>query len=77
MNIDFQGVYPNEFHVFDVYFASIVSLQYHPGAGTKENKKLSLEECRDIAVDMLKLRRDLAVYGSPRLEEVPCHGEQQ
>lgn len=43
---------------FDVYFASVTSMQYHPGAGTKAHDKLSLEECRDIAVRMVELRRE-------------------
>jgi hypothetical protein len=44
---------------FDVYFASVTSMQYHPGAGTKAHDKLSLEECRDIAVRMVELRREV------------------
>lgn len=43
---------------FDVYFASIAAMQFHPGAGTKEHRKLSAEECRDEALNMLKLRRE-------------------
>lgn len=42
---------------FDMYFASICSMQVHPGAGTKEHQKLTLEECRDMALAMLKIRR--------------------
>lgn len=44
---------------FDVYFASVTSMQYHPGAGTKEHARLSLEECRNIAVKMIALRREV------------------
>lgn len=44
---------------FDMYFASLVSMQVHPGAGTKEHKALSLEECRDMALSMVAIRRDL------------------
>ncbi len=44
---------------FDMYFASLVSMQVHPGAGTKEHKALSLEECRDKALAMLAIRREL------------------
>lgn len=49
--------------VFDVYFASIVSMAHcHPGAGRKGNydkpaPKLSLEECADVALKMLAVRR--------------------
>lgn len=35
---------------FDMYFASLTSMQVHPGAGTKEHRKLTLEECRDMAL---------------------------
>jgi len=44
---------------FDVYFASVCSMQYHPGAGTKEHKKLSIDECRDVAIDMVIARRSV------------------
>lgn len=42
---------------FDMYFASIASMQEHPGAGTKDHRKLSLEECCEKAIEMVKLRR--------------------
>lgn len=48
---------PDEKVAFDVYFASVTSMQYHPGAGTKEHARLSLEECRDVATEMIALRR--------------------
>lgn len=47
----------DELTPFDVYFASVCSMQYHPGAGTKEHKKLSIEECRDVALNMIIARR--------------------
>jgi len=42
---------------FDMYFASLASMQVHPGAGTKEHRKLTLEECRDMALQMIEIRR--------------------
>lgn len=42
---------------FDMYFASITSMQYHPGAGTKDHRQLSIAECSDIALLMLQQRR--------------------
>lgn len=48
---------PSEVMAFDVYFASVTSMQYHPGAGTKEHRRLSIEECRDVALEMLEQRR--------------------
>jgi hypothetical protein len=50
---------PDEYIAFDCYFASLASMQVHPGAGTKEHRKLSLEECRDMALNMIELRRQL------------------
>lgn len=76
LNVHYYGLYPQEYITFDMYFASLVAMQVHPGAGTKESKKMSLEQCREMALEMLKIRRSLPVFGSPNLEEVPkCHGE--
>lgn len=47
---------PSELIAFDMYFASITSMQFHPGAGTKEHRQLSLQECREVAMQMLALR---------------------
>jgi len=44
---------------FDVYFASVTSLQFHPGAGTKDHRVLTLEECRDVALQMIEIRRNV------------------
>jgi hypothetical protein len=44
---------------FDMYFASIASMQAHPGAGSKEHRKLTLEECRDMALQMIDVRRSV------------------
>jgi hypothetical protein len=44
---------------FDMYFASLVSMQVHPGAGTKEHRKLTIEECRDMALRMIDVRREV------------------
>lgn len=50
---------PEEYIAFDMYFASICSMQVHPGAGSKEHAKMTLRECRDMATDMIKIRRDV------------------
>ena len=50
---------PSEVIAFDMYFASLTSMQFHPGAGTKEHRQLSIKECSDIAVQMLELRRQV------------------
>lgn len=51
----------SEHTAFDVYFASVTSMQCHPGAGTKDHAKLSLGECRDMALKMIEIRR--TVFG--------------
>lgn len=48
---------PEEYVTFDMYFASLCSMQVHPGAGTKEHAKLSLRECADMAMEMISIRR--------------------
>jgi hypothetical protein len=48
---------PPEQVSFDMYFASIASMQEHPGAGTRGHLKLTLEECLDKALEMVALRR--------------------
>jgi hypothetical protein len=40
-----------------MYFASLASMQVHPGAGTKEHRKLTLHECADMAMTMLDIRQ--------------------
>ena len=42
---------------FDMYFASICSMQVHPGAGTKEHKPMTLAECKAMALEMIAIRR--------------------
>jgi len=49
----------DEMVAFDVYFASICSFQHHPGAGTKDHKALSIDECRDVALKMIIARRGI------------------
>jgi hypothetical protein len=48
---------PEEHIPFDMYFASLASMQVHPGAGTKEHKILSLDECKEMALAMIDIRR--------------------
>lgn len=43
------------FTVFDMYFAGIVSIQYHPRNPPEE--RMTLEECAQVAVDMLAIRQ--------------------
>lgn len=43
--------------VFDLYFASIVSLQYHPA--NPPDKRMSLQECAEVAMRMCMLRNEI------------------
>lgn len=45
----------NIFALWATYFSSVASMQHHPGAGTKEHKQLTLEECAAIADQMLDI----------------------
>lgn len=56
-------IYPEEYVTFDMYFASLCSMQVHPGAGTKGHDALSFKECRDKALEMLELRREVISQG--------------
>lgn len=48
-----------ELAAFDIYFASVRSMQFHPGAGTREHVRLSAKECADAALEMLAIRREV------------------
>ena len=50
-----------ELITFDMYFSSVATMQFHPGAGTKEHKALSIDECKDIALQMIEARRSVGV----------------
>lgn len=50
---------PEEHVPFDMYFASLVSMQVHPGAGTKEHRVLTLDECKAMALAMIEIRREV------------------
>jgi len=48
-----------EIAAFDIYFASIRSMQFHPGAGTREHVRLTARECAEAAREMLAIRREV------------------
>lgn len=50
-------ILPDEHISFDMYFCALASMSLHPGAGTREHKQISLTECRDMAIEMIELRR--------------------
>jgi len=49
----------SEVMAFDMYFASVCSMQYHPGAGTKKHRALTISECAEVAINMIVERRKL------------------
>lgn len=60
---------PQEIAAFDMYFASIRSMQFHPGAGTREHRVLSVAECASAALEMIHERRKVIP------EKASCLGE--
>ncbi len=42
--------------VWDIYFANLVAMQEHPGYNRENATKRTLEECAEIADEMLKYR---------------------
>lgn len=44
---------------FDLYFASVVSMQFHPGAGTRGHVPLTPVQCAEIAMDMVRIRNEV------------------
>lgn len=59
----FQGA---EIAVFDLYFASIRSMQFHPGAGRGFHVPLTARECMIEALEMIKIRREVVRMGKCR-----------
>jgi hypothetical protein len=57
-----EPIFTGEYFTFDMYFASLASMRHHPGAGTKDHKKLTLQECADEAIEMLKIRRAIPIF---------------
>lgn len=55
--LDFDGLYDSEWLTFDMYFSSVCTMRYHPGSGTKDHSTLTIEECREEAMKMIKARR--------------------
>lgn len=48
-----------ELVAFDVYFASIRSMQFHPGANTRGHVVLDVKQCAEEAMEMLSIRREI------------------
>ena len=59
-----DSIFPQEFIAFDMYFASVCSMQYHPGSGTRGHEPLTLEQCKAIALDMIHVRRSLKIISN-------------
>lgn len=49
--------------VFDIYFASVVSMQYHPRQLEKGKTLMSIEQCATVALKMLEVRKTLVKEG--------------
>jgi len=54
-NDQLQG--PNSFiEIWDLYFATVASIAFHPGAGTRGHEKLTIQDCGNIADQMINER---------------------
>lgn len=40
---------------WELYFLTIVGWQYHPGYCRDESKRMTLEQCADLANDMMEV----------------------
>lgn len=49
-----------EQYQWTIYFAAIVSMQFHPGADQRGHNSLSLRACATVADEMLKITRERA-----------------
>ena len=55
---------------WDLYFATIVGMQLHPGYARENVKSRSLRECAELATDMMEVR-DAYRSGSSRRNDRP------
>lgn len=49
----------DQLSVFAIYYASLASMQFHPGAGTRGHTPLTLEQCAEKACEMVAITRDI------------------
>lgn len=45
----------DEKHLWALFFSGLYSFQFHPGAGTKDHTKLTMQECAALADHMVRL----------------------
>jgi len=48
----------SKMEIFDLYFATLVGWQYHPG-NRRDGVYLSIDECAEISLEMMKKREQL------------------
>ena len=53
-------------HVWTVYFASVVSMSLHPGAGLRGHQRLNLDDCARLCDRML----DIHFERFPEIDDV-------
>lgn len=55
-------LYMGEQQIFDLFFASVTSLAHcHPGNNRDPGNQLTIEQCADVALEMLEVRRDVMI----------------
>ena len=58
-------LHPTEFLPFDLFFASVVGMNLHPGMERDGAKRRSLNECAMLALNMIEVRRQLIFQNTP------------
>lgn len=64
---------------WDIYFASLVAMTLHPGAGRGDHYQLSLTDCAQLADQMMEIRKRRLECRSPQQQssqEEPSQEEQ-
>ena len=51
-----QGATKMDISVFDMYFASLVSITLHPGYNRENATQPTLEDCAEMASEMIEVR---------------------
>lgn len=54
-----DAIHPSEVVPFDIYFATIVGMNNHPGQTKEPVQRKSIEFCAAQALEMLRVRRTL------------------
>jgi len=54
---------PDEYNTFDIYFATIVGMNNHPGQKRDPVQRISINDCAKQALEMIGVRRAILNEG--------------